>query len=539
MVSRSQSQFITFCVIASFVAAALRGSTLLSRGILEHDEGHALLNANTWHQVMRWVLGGGLWSDDGASITQLRDALHQQGGTLYSAGKFGYSLLLATVALPGQVTTSLGLLMALFAGVAVCLLAGLLTWKYTQNAVAAALTLFGCAMSPLLISLSREVSGTIWALVFGLAAACALQAGADATSKRRRWLWGIFGGLLLGYGFTCHFNLAPFIVAVFLATGVYASLNSVGVGRIFAFAKSVTPAAIGSLFVLGVFEAVTRVVDYRLRDAFPEFRSFFGELQWLLFRDQPAKFDGEVYGDGAIGWGWNAWAVYANAAWREGLVWIGLLLVAIYFVISRQRHKRSGTVRSAILLLFPLLFWAAYIYRVERVLGMCVAASFIFIGVVFSPALTKKADTRPWVGPLIFSLLFLHGLIVQTYLNDETPEVKSPIPEVTSQTIQHIQKNGGQITAGSFDTGFAPLWKWTIVEQMREKKFRNIRSAVDFSRYDGADILFIDPATWRRPGGSEFTITKEQAMQGRRIVQRDSIAPLWRVQSRDLRLHVQ
>ncbi len=506
---------------------------VMQRGILEHDEGHALLNANTWHHIIRWVLSGGPLTSDAGSIANLRDTLHQQGGTLYSAGKFGYSLLLAVTALPWQVSQAQALLMAWVCGFMVCGLAALLAWQYSRAPEAALIAGVGCLMSPLISTLSREVSGTIWALMFGLAAVNLLHFGSGPFQSRRiRWAAGVSGGALLGYGFTCHFNLAPFILAAFVATGLHASHSRSGSHRIKFFLTSLIPAAIGSLGVLLAFEILTQIVDYRLRDVFPEYLSFFGEHRRLFFRDQAPMLEGVLYGDGAIGWGREAWMVYWNVAKHEGVL-VPLLLICSMWTVLTVRRRQLNVASAAVLFFLPLAFWLGYVYRVERVMGMCVAAGWIFIGITAFEAMRHRSTqvaSVAFVATILIHIIIIHEII------ESIDKRKTPLPKAAHATLNYIADNGGQITAGSFDTGFAPLWKWTLIEQLRLEEYDGLQQHVDFSRFTGADIVFIDPSTWRRPSGEEFTITRDQAGAAKLVYEnRFTHPPYWKIEIKDLR----
>jgi len=504
--------------------ATLRGWNLWNRGILEHDEGHALLNANTWHHIMRWVLSGGPLRITPDAIAQLRDQLHREGGTLYSAGKFGYSLLLAFVTLPTQVSQFAGLFLAWVGGTAVCGFAGLLTWQYTRDRIAVLITIAGCLVSPLVLYLSREVSGTIWALAFALGAACAMQAGVAAEKQSRRVAWGVIGGLSLGYAFTCHYNIAPFILAVFIATGVQAWYNR----RDF---RSITQAlwipAATSLMVLAFFEAVTRVVDYRLRDVFPEYRSFFGELRHLFFTAETGTFKGQSVGDGIIGYSAEAWLFYPLALAREGMLFYGGLL-ALPVIVKLYGIPWRNLAGAVLLLIIPTVFWAAYAHRVERVLGMVIVAGYITIGVAYGIAISRRPRASLKLLPFFVALLALTGLRSIKLLQTE-----SPIPRVVNTTLAYQENHGGHINAGSFHPGFGPLWKWTIVERTRKPEYQSARTLIDFSSSANPDILFVDPETTKPT--PDFQLTQQQIEQAPLVTRVESSNPHWVVEARRIK----
>lgn len=518
---------------------ALRTMPVFSRGLLEHDEGHALLNAHTWHQAMRWVLGGGLWGA-GEPVGELGAAMHRGGGTLYSAGKLGYTLLVAVVALPGQVSTTLALVLAWLSGLAICGLAGALVRQMTGSWWGAGVAVIGCMSSPLLMMLATEASGTNWALMLGLVAAWLALVGVDrAADGRRAWTHGVLAGVCLGYGFTCHFNLAPMVLAVFLMTAVQVRASGRGAGqptRRKMLGAVLVPMMISSAGVLVVFEIATQGVRYALRHAFPDFLSFFGEHRRLFFRDQVPMLDGVLYGDGAIGWGAEAWMVYLGTLAREDWLW-GVLVIAsaVLLLGPSGRPWRARLAPVVVLLLVPVAFWALYVYRVERVLGMCIATSWVLVGCV-AGLWMKERPMVPRVKALLlapfFSLLMGDGLARRSALMERSAE---GITRMANLALEDMRRHGGQITAGSFDTGFAPLWKWELVEQLRQPGSADLRPLVDFSRFAGAEMIFVDPSAWRRPSGAEFPLTQNQVEAGRLVGSLTNKNPEWELKVYDIR----
>ena len=285
------------------------------------------------------------------------------------------------MALPSQVTTNEALIMACIAGMLICVLAWVLAWQYSGFRDAGAYAFLFLIFSPLIFKLSREASGTIWALVFAMSGLACLQWSASFP-PRRRWTIGLFAGVLIGYAFTCHFNIAPFILGSFLAGGIFCVQKwqrdpLVTPSNWFRlYLQAVAPAAIGSLAVLALIEIATQIVDYRLRNVFPEYRSFFGELRHFFVRDQVPMLGGVLYGDGVIGWGAEAWLYYGRAILREGSQ-VFLILITLSYVIIFHRKIISILGPSLILFIIPVLFYATYVYRVERVLGMCLTAGYI------------------------------------------------------------------------------------------------------------------------------------------------------------------
>ena len=531
---------VTPSIYAAICLAAmglLRWQNLWQRGILEHDEGHALLNANTWRHIILWVLRGGPLQADENSIAALRDTLHREGGTLYSAGKFGYSLLLAVAGLPGDVTVRLGLTLAWLCGLAVCCLAGVATWQYSKNMLSAAIVVIMCVVSPVLQTLSREVSGTIWALMFGLAGLVLMQSsiGRSGTSSRLR---SAAGGLCLGYGFLCHFNIAPFILGAFGAAGCMAAQEFARPLRLRAALVALWPAAASSLFILALAEAATQVVDYRLRHVFPEYRSVFDELIHLVRRDQVPMLSGVLYGDGVIGWGREAWAYYGHIfLWKEsGFV---LMVLAVPYFAHRAPGTWKKLLAPGVLFVIPLVFYALYVYRVERVFGMLITSGWIIIGVAIGEDLTRhylptspahRRFSRAMV-LVILSIVAASLSLVRLGLGD----MRSPMPSLVRDTLAYISRHGGRVTAGSFDASFAPLWKWTIVEEARNEPYRPARNYIDFSTFANPEIVFTDPRSWVRDDGPAFPVSREEVADSFIIAKYTRTMPNWSLSSADLR----
>lgn len=504
----AKKRTIRFLGTALGILLLFRGVGLGGRGLMEHDEGHAMLNAFTYRNIIEWTASGE-FLDGQRGIAEIRDTLHKGGGTLYSAGKSGYSYLLAFVSfLSGEMTARVALFWAWVAGVITLLSAGGVAYYFSgRKAAAFWICVFGAALSPNLLYSSREVSGVIWSLAFGFGA-LAVMAAADSWRGGRyakRLLYG--AGLLLGYGFTCHFNLAPFLVAAMLSYAVWLltrESDPLSIKKIINYQIII---ASGGLTVAAVFQTVTGLAAIKLAPVYPEYQSFFDELSYLLLKDQGQKRAGVLYGDGVLGYGPEAWAFYGKALWREGWLWICALALA---VISSVRSKRDfqRSLPAIVLFLIPTLFWAAAVYKVERVLGMCILGSWILIAGVAASYLSRRNLSLRKKVALLGAVLFAGFVLSQQFPRwIHLLTSGSSVPRVAHHALLYATKNNKLITAGSFDLSFAPLWKWNLIESRR--KIIGSEKAIDFSKKTGETIIFIDGGTWKYLDKKEFNYSPE------------------------------
>jgi hypothetical protein len=293
----------------------------------------------------------------------VRDAMHRGGGTLYSAGKFGYGVILGIAGLPAGVTENLALALSWLAGMLIIVIAARLAWIWSHGSFAAMIIAgLGIGMSPLCGLLSREASGNVWALALALAGLLImtesewkLQRTSPPDSQRYPWLSYALAGVLMGFAFTCHFNIAPFIAAIFSAQMSFCwNRRSARRWSHELSYLSLTAGAFAAF--LGVVQTVTVVADYKLAAIYPKFMSFGEELLHLFTRDQAPMLHGVLLGDGMIGWGAPVWKYYGSVFLREGIMFvIGSGFGFLWMIASRQTRiirrskpsRPSGSVAAA------------------------------------------------------------------------------------------------------------------------------------------------------------------------------------------------
>lgn len=528
------------------------GYGLSHRGILEHDEGHNLLAARTYRDVIVWVAHGGPWRTSQVELAELKDALHRQGGTLYPAGKPGYVIGLAVASLATGVSQNSALWLSWLAGMLLVALSSYIAFVlYGRSHAAASIAMVGVGLSPLIGYLSREVGGTIWSMTFGAAgfalllsanASAAVETG-EVTLAPVRKARSVLAGLAFGYGFTCHYNLLPAIGAAFVADLVFCAAildelhETPGASRLAtalrARWKSYALAVAGIILLITGFELVTLAAAQKLHAIYPKYQDYLGELVRIVGTYQLPALRGEAVGEGMRGWGIPALFYMDQVFMREGLLILGVLCV----IVVPKRFVPGGPALWAPLTFFALLasFWLLHPWKVERSWGMLVIAMWL---VAANLTRTNKnmsaSSTEFWSKRKAIALLLLIGIHVFLVSRSWTKlwSARSPMPEVVDETLAYVNDHGGLIGADCASTSFAPLWKWTIIERGRNPQLAAALQHVDFSSFGKSEIVFTDPNTWHDP---EFASRRKQIESSRNIASYGSHNPSWMLSSVDLR----
>lgn len=581
---------VVFILLLAGVAL-WRGWGLNHRGLIEHDEGHNLLAARTYRDAIAWVAGGGPFRGDAAPLSEIRDRLHREGGTLYPAGKPGYVVLLAVSSFVTGQGQRPALWMSWLAGmICVALVPALLREWRCEGALPMTIATVAIGASPLLGGLSREVGGVIWALAFGMIGLWFLLRAGSAEWEGRsgiiRWRFRVTAfaaGLALGFGFTCHYNLLPLLVACFAAD----------LARDFADARKTGQAVrwkplsfrwcwaiAGGVAIYLVFQIGSMAAERRLRGVYPDYQNYTAELIRIVRTFQVPALEGKAVGEGTRGWGLAAWRYAGGVALREGALAFlgGLLAIAVTAVLlirggcrpaatggpahdphsSHSSHSSDPSHSSnrvldlfspAAFLAVPVVFWALHPWKVERSWGMIVVALALLAGCVAAQFLAAPSSAAPlrsshdadavrrlmssrFPVAVLGALIAVHLLLLAGGPWKRLWTQRSPIPEAVRLTLAHVAREGGSIQANSAGKSFAPLWKWSVIEEGRRPELQPAMRRVDFSRFDQPDIVFLDPRTWRDP---DFPFTKEQVASAHRVVELHSVNPDWEVFAFDLR----
>jgi len=433
------------------------------RGILLHDEGHFLLVANTLADGVGLVAGG-------AGLGEVREALHASGGALYFTAKPGHILLLALAgALAGGLTTSVALaLNAVAAVLAVALAQDIATRRFGRRA--GLISGFLLASSPLLCAYGRTALGLPTAVCFALAAFWL----AERSGGRRGW-W-ILAGIAAFAAIACHYNAAPLLVA--LAVGGWPDRPRRCWGWVFgSFAAS-----------LACFQLATLLGDFALRDAYPQFRSYFGELRHAFSTAQLPSLDGSAgvlpgSEDGVRGYGSEAWRYLAVVLARGFHV---QLLLAVAYLVAVRGERRSWRL-LAWWAVFPLAIWSLYHWKVERAFvvaapGIAVAAGVFLDRLARSPAARARA-----LAAACGLAAMGAGAVLSVPREDRAPFSRAVA--ANRDAIEALPP--GAFTAASFNWRSAPLWKWNLGPERIRRGGR--ADVVDFASFDPPLLVAIDP----------------------------------------------
>lgn len=514
---------LLFSVGAMLVTVGLwRFWGLPQRGLLEHDEGHYLLAARTCRNIVVWGVRHRGFPSDPAALQALKDDFHRRGGTLYAAGKHGYIAALALISLPTGVRSPLALGFSWAAGMLAVILAFLIMREsgvLENDARAGLVAMFGIGLSPLLGSLSREVGPMSLSLAMGLLGWWLLLRSARKENSGAMKLAprAFLAGLALGYGFTCHYNLLPFITGLLIAE----TLGSVFRGEGKSWAVRLPWVCLGGLVIFALFQSVTWLAERRLQTVYPKFRNYGYELFHQFFTYQAPMLTEQSVGEGARGWGGAAWAYCGRILRREGIVPLALLLVVPWGALRAIRHKNHALFTPLITFLFMIGFWVMHPWKIERSWGMVVVCGWILGGLYLfgrdeaDGRLSRLLDRLKRPAPfLLGALIFLHGAEMALRPWNVLWTQSCPIPEAARATLLYVREHGGSITAASAAGSRAPLWKWALIEEGGYDDTAPGLAAVDFSSFAAPDIVFVDPDTWR---ASEKAFPREAVARGRLV----------------------
>jgi hypothetical protein len=516
--------------------AVLHGHNLSSRGILEHDEGHNLLAARTYSDVIRWIATGGPLHSSPQQLDALKNTLHRQGGTLYPAGKPGYVIGLAVASLIPGVSQSTGLWLAWAAGLLAVALSGYVARVlYGPKSYAPAVTMLGVGLSPLIGYLSREVGGTIWSIAFGLAGFALLLPPLSIRQRRFPRLRAFAAGVFFGYGFACHYNLLPAIAAAFLADLLHnssdASRTLPGIAalqlalrhRLQAYLFALTGIAV----VLGGFEIVSLAAEHKLHTIYPKYQNYFAELVRIVGTYQLPALEGGAVNEGARGWGNGAFLYMLTHLLREGVL---LLLVAGVILTALVRRETLRPILPALGFFCVIAgFWVLHPWKLERSWGMLVIAGWL-VAARFADMLRLSANLEFRKLVTVSALGINIAIVFRPWL--ELWAARSPIPEAVDETRAYVRQNGGMLDADCAGSSFAPLWKWTIIERARNPQMASALQYVDFSSFHSSTVVFTDPNSWRDP---DFSKLRPRITNAHLITETTSRIPAWHLSAYDLR----
>lgn len=344
------------------------------------------------------------------------------------------------------------------------------------------------------------------------------------------------GGVCLGIAFTCHYNMLPWIMAVFIAEALRAGIAGEPCGK---WMRRLLFIAAGGLLVFAAVQIPTWLAEKRLAAIYPKFENYLEELIRIVRTYQiPALGADAAPGEGRRGWGAEVWAYAWSVARKEGI--LGILAPALGMILAihgaiRRRHE------SIPLLVFGAIvfsFWALHPWKVERSWGMLVLAAWIVAGIGwadlanFAGAFSMAREKKALIVLILATALMIHALDLGFHSWGEIWRQKSPLPGAARAALAESARTGARITAASSGSSFAPLWKWTLIEEGRAPNLSPGLLHADFSSFAAPDLALIDPKTWAAPG---FLWRREETASARLIYSAQSTQPPWRIEVRDMR----
>lgn len=452
---------------AALIAVLVLVPALCRPALRVHDEGHFLLAAET---IRAGVLG---FLVEGMPPAVLRDEIQPLGGTLYFTAKPGHIALLAAEGLLlGGLTARKAIFLNVLCHAATAgLLVALARRRFGSGPAAVAGA--GYAVAPLAVFFASGALGVTTSAFFVVLAAWLLDCRRDSA------VWPVLGGAAATMAVACHYNAAPSVLAVLLAFGM-----SAGKRRVLAFVGGGAASALA-------LQGATMAADHVLRFAYPEFRSWWGELHHALFKHHLAEAPqaAGTFTDGAKGYGGAAWLLVVRAV-AGGLVLPAAGTLAAAVLRPGSDGARSDRNAALVWALLPLAVWTLYPWKVDRTfvvvapgMAFALAAGARALGARHASAARHAARVA---GAALVVAASAAGALARL------AEPPPPIPTVIAANEDWISSAPrGTFNGTSFHWKTAPLWKWYLG---RERVNAGRPSpGVDFARFDSPFVAAIDP----------------------------------------------
>ncbi|MEQ8820072.1 MAG: hypothetical protein RLY93_07480 [Sumerlaeia bacterium] len=471
------------------------------RGVAIHDEGHFLLAANTIVLGLKGVLGG-------VSLGALAESIHETGGTLFFAAKPGYVGLLALGGIfSGSVSASVALWINALSFVGIVWLTYLVAlrrfdWPWAARAVG-----IFCVASPLLAHSARTALSTTPALFFAMLALWLMHI------ERRPLLMGALAGASAFFAFTCHYNILPLLLALLVAYWPSEPPRR---------RMAVIAGAAGCVIAI---EGALLAADWLLRDAYPEFRSFFGELYANFTRSHvPGAASALERTDGVRGYGFKAY-LYVGILMAYGYHFLGVAALLGCLWAWKSKLWPGGTLRLiAAMIAVPLAFWLLYPWKVERCFvqlapGIALAGGWTFVRfgqLWISSAQGERADAAPPARvPIYWVLLGMApaaGAIAVSVFASMPQPSRSPYAETAAVNAEVIARlPAGALTSASFHRASAPLWKWYLGPGFEEVAGEGAVAPSDYRGFGAPLVIARDPLSASAPADPLFAAGEPQA----------------------------
>lgn len=456
-----------------FLAIVFLFADFKNAAIHIHDEGHFLLAGNTITSGVFGVIGG-------QSLPEISAELHQSGGTLFFAAKPGHVALMAFAGLFGGLTAGKALVLMALLTVATVLLMQSIgeAWYGKEWGWLAGLA---TACSPLLLEYGKTVLSPVSSLFFAVLCLWFLQ------QQHRRCLMHVLAGVAAAGAILCHYNTLPLLFAMMVS-----HLHRCR-------PRDVAGAFLGGLFFLLASEGVLLLADKSLQSAYPEFRSFFGELMFNLNKNHLSgkvfqQFDSNaIVTDGVRGYALNAYIQSVGWILVGFSLPLGVMLLGLFAPIGKQEEaenaiqpqKQLRETRSILawIILFPLVVWLAYPWKIERNFVQCLPGLVLAfpLGCYYLMQYTTKQ--RVILGAVSICLA---GMLLNYPLRE-----KSPIEQVIELNQNELRAlPTGAFTATSFPGATSPLWKWYLGPEQRQRG--RVVDYVDFSTFEDSQMRGTD-----------------------------------------------
>lgn len=437
------------------VALCARLWHLDARGIYEYDEGWYLLESKSMYDAGVYLAGTAM----GENLGGLKTYLKERGNVPITSFKPGHNVNILAAFLLFGVSDYAALLFSALLGTATVFVVYLLGRDLggpNAGIVAAAVL----AVSAFHIGYSRNAYAQADSTFFiTLGTWLWLQARLKGRTDYLAW-----GGLAVGYAFTCHYNVAlvpVLLIAAEVAVQAEATVPWRRFGRQFGLF------CLAMALPLLVFELSGRAV--RLAGLAPtEFHTYFE--QFFVRRTDQSVAALQL----------SPWATSIIAdrfITTEGVLCAALLPFGLWALLSgsRQRGLRWAVVALG---LVPLTFWLGITKGVDiRYRVFLVAFPFLAVTAGCGYTWLSATISRWRLAPVVLSSLVVIGVADGLRRVQPFWEVRSGYKEAVGRLIAHVDEHGGEV---GFCPGSAwPVWNFYL-SSAYEKTSPETRSRIAF-----------------------------------------------------------
>lgn len=364
------------------------------------------------------------------------------------------------------------------------------------------------AFDPLSIRFSRSAlaqADSIFLLYLALLFYCL-----SLRRNKRQVYFLILSGIVMGIGYTCHYNIIWVIPVIILSELLilkyFRTLKAMLLPSILRCSMFIVSFA-SLLIVFNLPYALVSVLAHRYD---PNLRSYFGELVYNFFTFQVTGFEQSTPALRNIFIGLSFFPALLIRNYT--IAGLGVMIITLILAIKTLRETRAFSISLVLTLFwFPYLFWSLYPVKFERTFIALMPALIILVAVGLNE-IYEFAWLNPKLRkliPLILLLLFLIPAFIKDVQILQTEF--SNFREGAIALAEYVEKNGGTVNSESFNFHTRPIWQFYLQEFVDEKGLSNADRWINFAGSGRPEIIVFDEFT---PGNEieSFRLKTQQSL---------------------------